>query len=76
MHAGLVVLWHIVECSCAEFVQRQAAWVSTFIHYTRDFPEGQVRTVLISSLYEVLFWQLMEWCTPLINVTKHSLTFT
>ena len=30
----------------------------SFIHHTRDFPEGQVRTVLISSLYEVLFWQL------------------
>jgi len=30
--------------------------IHSFLHYTRDFPEGQVRTVLISSLYEVLFW--------------------
>ena len=28
--------------------------IHAFIHYTHDFPEGQVRTVLISSL----FWQL------------------
>ncbi len=26
------------------------SFIHSFIHYTRDFPEGQVRTVLVSSL--------------------------
>ncbi len=54
IHHVWVVLHHLRHPSQAS----SYSIIHSFIHYTRDFPEGQVRTVLISSLYEVLFWQL------------------
>jgi len=56
-----LLLWCPQQCCSWGNIPARLAEIKllhSFIHYTRDFPEGQVRTVLISSLYEVLFWQL------------------